>query len=245
MERLLDIMRTLRAPDGCPWDREQTHASLRPYLLEEACEAIDAISSGDDAAVTEELGDVLLQVAFHAVIAEADGRYDYPAIESAIVDKLVRRHPHVFADVDVADADEVTRNWQTIKAQEKARKPAHPADEVPRSLPALMRAFELGRTCDWPQGSAREVIALTNSLTNTRTDELTNTRTDEQSAATTETATKTAPETVNAHTQLGQLLLAVTDYARTLGVNPDIALRDATEARLTDVPADVLAREDA
>ena len=81
MERLLEVMRTLRAPDGCPWDQKQTHASLRPYLLEEACEAIDAITAGDDTAVTEELGDVLLQVAFHAVIAEADGRYDYAAIE--------------------------------------------------------------------------------------------------------------------------------------------------------------------
>jgi XTP/dITP diphosphohydrolase len=211
MERLLDVMRTLRAPDGCPWDREQTHASLRPYLLEEACEAIDAITSGDDAAATEELGDVLLQVAFHAVIAEADGRYDYTAIESAIVDKLVRRHPHVFADVAVADSGDVVRNWQAIKAQEKATKPAHPADEVPRSLPALMRAFELGRKCDWPQVSARDVTTLAEDI---------------------------SAET--AHAQIGQLLLAVTDYARTLGVNPDTALRDATEARLTEG----LARED-
>jgi XTP/dITP diphosphohydrolase len=180
-------------------------------LLEEACEAIDAITSGDDAAATEELGDVLLQVAFHAVIAEADGRYDYAAIESAIVDKLVRRHPHVFADVTVADSGDVVRNWQAIKAQEKATKPAHPADEVPRSLPALMRAFELGCKCDWPQVSARDVTTLAEDI---------------------------SAET--AHAQIGQLLLAVTDYARTLGVNPDTALRDATEARLTEG----LARED-
>lgn len=215
MERLLDVMRKLRAPDGCPWDREQTHASLRPYLLEEACEAIDAITSGDDAAVTEELGDVLLQVAFHAVIAEADGRYDYAAIETAIVDKLVRRHPHVFADVDVADAGEVVRNWHAIKAQEKATKPAHPADEVPRSLPALMRAFELGRKCDWPQVSARDVTTLAEDI---------------------------SAETAHAH--IGQLLLTVTDYARTLGVNPDTALRDATETRLTEGLTEGLARED-
>lgn len=214
MERLLDVMRTLRAPDGCPWDQAQTHASLRPYLLEEACEAIDAITSGDDAAVTDELGDVLLQVAFHAVIAEADGRYDYAAIESAIVDKLVRRHPHVFADVDVADADEVVRNWQAIKAQEKAAKPVHPADEVPRNLPALMRAFELGRKCDWPQVSARDVTTLAENT----------------------------PETTDAHAHIGQLLLAVTDYARTLGINPDGALRDATEARLTEMMTGASAR---
>lgn len=206
MERLLDVMRKLRAPDGCPWDRAQTHASLRPYLLEEACEAIDAITSGDDAAVTEELGDVLLQVAFHAVIAEADGRYDYGAIETAIVDKLVRRHPHVFGDVDVADAGEVVRNWHAIKATEKANQNGHPADGVPRSLPALMRAFELGRKCDWPQVSAAEVTGITDSLSTQEAD---------------------------AHAQIGQLLLAITDYARTLGVNPDTALRDATEKRLT------------
>ena len=224
MERLLEVMRTLRAPDGCPWDQKQTHASLRPYLLEEACEAIDAITAGDDTAVTEELGDVLLQVAFHAVIAEADGRYDYAAIETAIVDKLVRRHPHVFADVDVADADEVTRNWQAIKAQEKPYKPHHPADDVPRSLPALMRAFELGRKCDWPQVAAREINTLTDKLFIDKV-----------------STDKVPTDKANAHAQIGQLLLAVTDYARTLGVNPDVALRDATEKRLHAA----LAREDA
>lgn len=218
MERLLDVMRTLRAPDGCPWDREQTHASLRPYLLEEACEAIDAITAADDDAMRDELGDVLLQVAFHAVIAEEGGRFDYPAIESAIVDKLVRRHPHVFADVNVADAGEVVRNWHAIKAQEKAAKPAHPADEVPRSLPALMRAFELGRKCHWATASAQDVhTSLAADL-------------DTTGMNTTTGIDTTTPADPQAH--VGQLLLAVIDYARTLGVNPDAALRDATEARL-------------
>ena len=216
MERLLDIMRTLRAPDGCPWDQKQTHASLRPYLLEEACEAIDAITAGDDTAVTEELGDVLLQVAFHAVIAEADGRYDYSAIETAIVDKLVRRHPHVFADVNVADADDVVRNWQAIKVQEKANKPTHPADEVPRSLPALMRAFELGRKCNWPKVAAPDVAALFGAT--------------QEATSQAQEATSQAQEAHHAH--VGQMLLALTDYARAQGVNPDIALRDATEARV-------------
>ncbi len=145
MENLLKTMRRLRAPDGCPWDKEQTHETLRPYLLEEAAEAVDAISSGDDAAITDELGDVLLQVAFHAVIAEAEGRFDYPAIEEAIVAKLIRRHPHIFADVKVDSADEVVTNWQAIKAKEKAGKSGSPAERAPRSLPALMRAHELGR----------------------------------------------------------------------------------------------------
>ena len=118
MQRLLETLRTLRAPDGCPWDREQTHASLRPYLLEEAAEAVDALATGDGKAVTEELGDVLLQIAFHATIAEEAGTFAYEDIEKAIVDKLVRRHPHVFGDVSVKDSAEVVANWQAIKAQE-------------------------------------------------------------------------------------------------------------------------------
>lgn len=197
MERLLETMRRLRAPDGCPWDKEQTHESLRPYLLEEAAEAVDAISSGDDVAMADELGDVLLQVAFHAVIAEADGRFDYSAIEDAIVAKLVRRHPHVFADIKVEGADEVLTNWRAIKAEEKRSQGTSetlPADQVPRSLPALMRAHELGRKLGWAKGSREEV---------------------ERSA----------------DKEVGELLLAVVDYARARGVNPEVALREAADAR--------------
>ncbi|MDQ3398204.1 MAG: nucleoside triphosphate hydrolase, partial [Deinococcota bacterium] len=119
MRRLLTIMRRLRGPGGCPWDREQDHRSLRPYLLEEAAEAVDAISEGEPAAMAEELGDVLLQVAFHAVIAEEAGTFDYEAVETAIVDKLVRRHPHVFGAVKAETSGQVLENWQALKAQEK------------------------------------------------------------------------------------------------------------------------------
>ena len=119
MDQLLSTMRRLRAPDGCPWDREQTHESLRPYLLEEAAEAADAISTGDAAQMADELGDVLLQVAFHAVVAEEAGTFAYPDIEGSIVAKLVRRHPHVFGETTVADAAEVKRNWDRIKAEAK------------------------------------------------------------------------------------------------------------------------------
>ncbi|MBC7645697.1 MAG: nucleoside triphosphate hydrolase, partial [Pseudopedobacter sp.] len=94
MKRLLEIMKTLRGPDGCPWDREQTHLSLRPFLLEEAAEAVDALSSGNVQDIPDELGDVLLQVAFHAVIAEETGDFGYSDIENAICEKLIRRHPH-------------------------------------------------------------------------------------------------------------------------------------------------------
>ena len=149
MIRLLETMRRLRAPGGCPWDQEQTHESLRPYLLEEAAEAVDAMASGDDAHLAEELGDVLLQVAFHAVIGEEEGRFGYGDVEDAIVEKLVRRHPHVFGDVAVADADEVVRNWQAIKARERGGAPRSAAERVPRSLPALRRAADLGAALEW------------------------------------------------------------------------------------------------
>ena len=197
MQRLLKTMRRLRAPDGCPWDKEQTHESLRPYLLEEAAEAVDAISSGDDAAMTDELGDVLLQVAFHAVIAEADGRFDYAAIEEAIVAKLIRRHPHIFADARAENAAEVLANWQAIKAAEKRDEKGaevSPAEAVPRALPALMRAHELGKKLGWAEGSREEVIEAANK-------------------------------------EVGALLLAVVDYARAAGVNPELALREAADVR--------------
>jgi XTP/dITP diphosphohydrolase len=149
MDRLLATMRRLRAPGGCPWDQAQTHETLRPYLLEEAAEAVDAMASGDAAHLAEELGDVLLQVAFHAVIGEEEGRFGYGDVEDAIVEKLVRRHPHVFGDVAVADADEVVRNWNAIKARERGDAPRSPADRVPRSLPALRRAADLGSALGW------------------------------------------------------------------------------------------------
>ena len=143
MNRLLDTMRTLRAPDGCPWDREQTHLSLRPYLLEEAAEAVDALAREDDADVVGELGDVLLQIAFHAVIAEEDGRYSYGDIENAIVEKLVRRHPHVFGDVTVDNSGDVVRNWQAIKREERGGREKSPLESIPASLGALAREAEV------------------------------------------------------------------------------------------------------
>ncbi|MCA9835537.1 MAG: MazG family protein [Trueperaceae bacterium] len=162
METLLETMRRLRAPDGCPWDREQTHESLRPYLLEEAAETADAIASGDTEAMTEELGDVLLQVAFHAVIAEEHGDFGYDQIEKTIVDKLIRRHPHVFADTEVKDSDEVVSNWHAIKAKEKAGKA--PQIDVPHSLPALMRAAELVKKRNWETANKEQLQVMCDKL---------------------------------------------------------------------------------
>ncbi len=158
MEKLLDIMRRLRAPNGCPWDQKQTHKSLRPYLIEEACEAVDAISFGNNLEVVEELGDVLLQIAFHTVIAEETNSFNYEDIENSIIDKLIRRHPHIFGDVNVTSAEEVAINWQSIKSAEKPEKDKFPAEKVPRSLPALMRTFELGKKLGWLLGSKETIL---------------------------------------------------------------------------------------
>lgn len=147
MQELLKVMRRLRAPDGCPWDREQTHESLRPYLIEEAAEAVDALHSGVTEAIVDELGDVLLQVAFHAEIGAEEGCFDYNTIEQAIVDKLVRRHPHVFGSAEVDSADEVVSNWEAIKRRENGEVDSE--SRVPRSLPALKRAAELSKALGW------------------------------------------------------------------------------------------------
>jgi XTP/dITP diphosphohydrolase len=148
--RLLDVvavMDRLRSPGGCPWDAEQTHASLVPYLLEETHELIEAIESGDRAHLQEELGDLLLQVAFQSRVAveDADAPFDIDDVAGVLVEKLVRRHPHVFGSVDAATPEAVEANWEAIKAAEKPQR-SHPLDGVPPSLPALARADKvLGR----------------------------------------------------------------------------------------------------
>lgn len=144
--RLLDVvavMDRLRSPGGCPWDAEQTHRSLVPYLIEEAHEAVEAIESGDDDHMIEELGDVLLQVAFHArVAAEREDGFDIDDISAHLVEKLVHRHPHVFADVDAADASAVEANWEQLKALEKPHR-EHPLEGIPAGMPALARATKV------------------------------------------------------------------------------------------------------
>ena len=143
---LVALMARLRAPDGCPWDRQQTHDTLKPYLLEEVYEALEAIDAADDAELCKELGDVLLQVVFHAQIAAEEGRFDIEAVGQAIVDKLIRRHPHVFGDANADEADEVLLRWEQIKKQERREQgEAAPAllEGIPKHLPALMRAYRI------------------------------------------------------------------------------------------------------
>ena len=141
-QTLVDIVALLRAPGGCPWDREQTHESLKRNLLEEAHEALEAIDSGDPSVLTEELGDLLVQIAFHADIAKEAGHFEMGDVVERINRKLIRRHPHVFSDETVTDAREVERNWERIKAEERAASGSRksPVDGIPASLPALAAA---------------------------------------------------------------------------------------------------------
>jgi XTP/dITP diphosphohydrolase len=143
---LLAVMAKLRSPQGCPWDREQDHMTLRYHAVEEVYELIDAIEAGDDQEMAEELGDLLLQVVFHCQLAGERGAFDFQQVAQRITDKLVRRHPHVFANVKVKDVDEVWANWEKIKAAEKhGTRHARPSalDGIPKHLPALLRAEKL------------------------------------------------------------------------------------------------------
>jgi MazG family protein len=144
--RLVELMQRLLAEDGCPWDREQTFESLRRYVIEEACEVVDAIDHGDRTDLCAELGDLLLQVVFQAELGRKEGAFGPDDVVAAICDKLVRRHPHVFEDVVVDGAAEVLSNWELIKAKERSKdgKKRGLLDGVPRSLPGLMRAQRIG-----------------------------------------------------------------------------------------------------
>jgi len=163
--RLLDlvaVMDRLRSPGGCPWDAEQTHDSLLPYLLEETYEVIEAVETGDRTHLQEELGDLLLQVAFHARVAQEhpEAPFDIDDVAGGIVAKLVRRHPHVFGDVEAATSGEVVRNWETLKAEEKQREGIF--EGIPASLPALARAHKmvsrLSRGADVPDAQTLQAL---------------------------------------------------------------------------------------
>jgi MazG family protein len=139
IDRLKQIVQRLRSPDGCPWDREQTHASLKPHVVEECYELIDAIDDQDDQGMQEELGDLLLQVVLHAQMASEEDRFDFDAIADCISEKLIRRHPHVFGDSKLDSSDAVLKQWDAIKRREKTDR-ASALDGVPRGLPALAKA---------------------------------------------------------------------------------------------------------
>lgn len=154
VQRLITIMKTLRDPQrGCPWDREQTYATIAPYTLEETYEVLDAISREDFDDLRGELGDLLFQVVFYAQMADEEGRFNFDDVCNAISDKLERRHPHIFGDV--SGSEEVLANWEQIKTSERAEKAQHSAlDDIPRAMPALMRSHKIQKRCstvgfDW------------------------------------------------------------------------------------------------
>src|SRR2546425_8514602 len=160
-QRLLDIMKRLREPGGCPWDREQTPTSLKPFLIEEAYEVLEAIESGRSAAVREELGDLLFQVVFHARLAEEQGDFAMTDLLAQLIDKMVRRHPHVFADATVGTPNEALVQWEAIKQQEAEARGQRRSllDGVPRALPSLLRAQRITSKAarvnfDWPDARA-------------------------------------------------------------------------------------------
>src|SRR5580658_2292868 len=156
-EKLAAVQARLRAPDGCPWDREQTHASLRTYLIEEAYEVLEALESGDDGKFAEEMGDLLLQIVFHSQIAKEEGRFDVSDVIREVHDKMVRRHPHVFGEKRAKDSAEVLKNWEQIKKEERTAAAKKKADNstgkgtgsllggVSRALPAALEGFQLTR----------------------------------------------------------------------------------------------------
>jgi tetrapyrrole methylase family protein/MazG family protein/ATP diphosphatase len=205
-------MQRLMAPDGCPWDREQSYASLRKYVLEEACEVIDAIDSGRPEALQDELGDLLLQVVFLGELARRDGKFGPDDVVRAIVEKLVRRHPHVFGEVEVTGSAEVLTNWDKIKLQEYGDRGVLAG--LPASFPALARAQRMSEKVskvgfDWPDArGSRDKVA-------------------EELGELDEAVAGGSQERIES--ELGDVLFALVNFARHQGVNAEVALRKTAD----------------
>jgi len=231
-ERLLDVMMRLRAPDGCPWDRVQTRTSLQPYLIEEAYEVLEAIESGRSAPLQEELGDLLFQVVFHARLAEELGEFTTADLLRQLIDKMVRRHPHVFGDASVGTATEALAQWEAIKQREADEWGQRRSilDGVPRALPALLRAQRVQTKAarvnfDWPDARAAW----------TKVEE-------EVREASEALASGDAPRI---REELGDALFSLVNVARLATLDAEEALHGAIEKfrqRFTDMEAELAAR---
>jgi tetrapyrrole methylase family protein/MazG family protein/ATP diphosphatase len=216
LPRLVEIMQRLLGPGGCPWDREQTFESLRPYVVEEAHEVVDAIDRGSAEQLREELGDLLLQIVFLAELARARGWFGPDDVIEVICDKMVRRHPHVFGDARAESAEEVLRRWEQGKAAERAAKgdAKGALDGVPVAMPALLRAVRIGEKAsrvgyDWPEASgARDKI-------------------DEELRELDEAVA--SGDRARMEHELGDLIFAVASWARKSGLDPEAALRGALD----------------
>ena len=210
--RIVELMQRLLAPDGCPWDREQSFGTLRRYVLEEACEVIDAIDLDDRELLKEELGDLALQVVFLAELARVEGSFGPDDVVREVIAKLVRRHPHVFGDLALGTADEVLVNWERIKAAEKTERGL--LDGVPHSLPALYRAQRMGDKTsrvgfDWPDGrGAREKV--------------------DEELAELDTALG-GQDRERIEEELGDALFSLVNLARHHGVDAEMALRKTAD----------------
>jgi tetrapyrrole methylase family protein/MazG family protein len=210
-DELVDVMEKLRSKNGCPWDREQSHESLKPYIIEETYEVLDAIDAGDDVELREELGDLLLQIVFHAQIASEQDRFTMNDVAASIVEKLKRRHPHVFGDVEVEDSRDVLRNWEEIKKQEGKDSVL---EGVPDGLPALLKAQRIqekvGRVgFDW------EDIGGAFAKVHEEIDEL-------------DRAVKEG-DREGMEDEFGDILFSLVNVARFLDINAEESLRQATK----------------
>ena len=245
-EKLVAVQKRLRDPDGCPWDREQTHQTLRSYLIEEAYEVLDALESGDDEKFAEEMGDLLLQVLFHSDIARSEGRFDISDVIRAIHDKMIRRHPHVFGNVRAKDSAQVLRNWERIKAEERREKEQSAGastdeeaggkhtsllDGVSRGLPAMIEGLQLTRKAaragfDWESVEGileklrEEVAEVRHALAEKRA--------------------------ASAEEEIGDLLFVMVNLTRFLQVDPEIALKKANgkfQRRFVEMERSAAARD--
>ncbi|ALA57541.1 nucleoside triphosphate pyrophosphohydrolase [Nitrospira moscoviensis] len=231
--KLVELMAALRAPNGCPWDRKQTHQSLKPYLLEETYEVLETIDQGDIAKLREELGDVLLQVLFHSQIAAEAGTFTVDDVLELLATKLIRRHPHVFGNGEksATNSEQVLSQWEEIKRAEReaAGGSQSALDGVPKTLPALLRAYQTQARAarvgfDWPHNRAglehifgkigEEIGELRDAVDQSRPD--------------TEPPARDATAQRNIEAELGDLLFSLVNLARFLKVNPEEALRGST-----------------
>jgi len=211
-QKLVDVVAELRGDHGCPWDKQQTHESLRKFVIEETYEVVEAVDQGSDSKLKEELGDLLLQTLLHARIAEERGAFDAADVCRVIREKLLRRHPHVFGDVEVAGVDDVLHNWEEIKAGEPGYEDRQSVlDGAPKSLPALVRASEMSKRAakvgfEWPDISGvldklrEETGELVEAIESARPDEI--------------------------EREIGDLLFVIVNIARFVGVDPEESLRE-------------------
>ena len=238
--KLVALQERLCAPNGCPWDREQTHASLRKYLIEETYEVLDAMDSADQLEFASELGDLLLQIVFHSVLAESAANFDISQVIEAIYTKMIRRHPHVFADAQAATSGAVLKKWEELKAQERSQKRGTSAKEsapafesvlsgVPRSLPGVLEAYQLTRRAshigfDWDnlQGIFDKIDEEKRELSDIVEPSMSR----EQISASI-SSSKSANNAARTEEEVGDFLFAAVNVARFLGVDPEIALKKA------------------